>query len=260
VDQAALSACDLAIFSNQWAADLAVKLYEVDPAKIRVVTYGANLRETPDRLQIEEFLRGRKPQQITCIFIGWDWYRKGAEKAIATVGALRARGLDVSLRILGCFPPPGFVVPDYVSVLGTIPKFTSEGRERIAKLFGESHLLILPTRAECAAVVLSECSAFGVPVVSSDVGGNSSLVRQNVNGILLPPEAPVSSWADAAMRIVGQRDTYEQFVRQSHRMFEEELSWLRSVSRFEEAIFPLLRRRVTVEVERSPSDANCPAI
>ena len=241
VEQNALRASDLVIFSNQWAADVAVRNYNFDSQKVRVVTYGANLFESPDELQFQELLNSRHPEKLTCIIIGIDWYRKGVAKAIETVGELRNQGLDVRLQVIGCAPPIGVSVPAFVSLLGVIPKYTLEGRQRLAQLLGASHLLILPTVAECAAVVLAEANAFGVPVLTSDVGGNSSLVRQNINGILVRGGADAVEWANAAKRILGERETYQAFARRAYSIFHDELSWRRAVAKFEIVTSPLLR-------------------
>jgi glycosyltransferase involved in cell wall biosynthesis len=242
VEQNGLDACDLAIFSNQWAADIAVKAYKLDTRKIRVITYGANLLEIPDSIEMGQLIAARSQAEIRFVHVGLDWIRKGVDRAIETVGDLRTRGLNATLQIVGSEVPSDTSIPDFVSLAGKLPKSTNAGRARMSQILGESHVLILPTLAECAAVVLAEAGAFGVPVLASDVGGNASLVRQNVNGILLSPQATTAEWADAALRIVADRQTYERWAWQSFDFFRQELSWTRSVSRFAEEIRKLLER------------------
>lgn len=233
VEQEGLDACNLAIFSNQWAADVALNSYKLDPAKVRVINYGPGLVQVPGEDAIAELLSQRNQQQINVILIGVHWQRKGVERAIDVVRELRTRGMNAHLKVIGCTPPPGFVEPPYVSVLGKIPKYSSSGASQLGRLLGESHLLILPTVAECAAVVLVEANAYGVPFLSTDVGGNSSLVRQNYNGLLLPLTAGVGAWADAAMTILNDRDRYERFAWQAYTFFHQRLSWEHAIDEFE---------------------------
>jgi glycosyltransferase involved in cell wall biosynthesis len=240
VEQAALTACDMAIFSNQWAADVALDSYDLDPAKVRVINYGANLAQAPTRAELMRLLTLRSPNQIKLIILGLDWQRKGMAKAIEVAGELRRRGLDIQLQIVGCRPPAGYPVPGYVSLYGKVLKDTPEGARQLERLLGESHLLILPTEAECAAVVLAEASAFGVPSLSTDVGGNASLVRQGHNGILLPLDADISTWADEAMWILMDRGSYERFAWRAYDFFHQCLSWSNAIQRFEEAVGDLL--------------------
>jgi glycosyltransferase involved in cell wall biosynthesis len=240
VEQAALTACDMAIFSNQWAADVALDSYDLDPAKVRVINYGANLAQAPTRAELMRLLTLRSPNQIKLIILGLDWQRKGMAKAIEVAGELRRRGLDIQLQIVGCRPPAGYPVPGYVSLYGKVLKDTPEGARQLERLLGESHLLILPTEAECAAVVLAEASAFGVPSLSTDVGGNASLVRQGHNGILLPLDADISTWADEAMWILRDRGSYERFAWRAYDFFHQCLSWSNAIQRFEAAVRDLL--------------------
>lgn len=50
------------------------------------------------------------------------------------------------------------------------------------------HLLLLPTRAECAGIVFNEASAYGVPILLTDTGGVS------VNDCEWLADAPLSKW------------------------------------------------------------------
>ncbi len=240
VEQDALSACDLAIFSNRWAAELAMESYDLDPGKVRVITYGANLLQVPDKAEMTRLLSLRHREKIKLIALGFDWQRKGMAKAIAVAGELKRRGLDVELQIVGCQPPAGFATPDYVSLMGKVSKYTAEGVEKLKRLLGSSHLLILPTEAECAAVALAEANAYGVPFVSTDVGGNASLVQQNVNGTLLPLDSSVAQWADAAMHFLHDRPSYERFCWQAYNYFQEKLTWQQAISNFDRAARELL--------------------
>ena len=81
VEQEGLDACNLAIF-NQWAADVALNSYKLDPAKVRVINYGPGLVQVPGEDAIAELLSQRNQQQINVILIGVHWQRKGVERAI----------------------------------------------------------------------------------------------------------------------------------------------------------------------------------
>lgn len=244
-EQHALDSCDLGVFSNQWAADVAQASYRVDPSKIRVITYGANLLNCPDEDDIQRYVSLRSEQTVNLLLIGANWRRKGVDKAVAAVGELRQRGFEARLKVLGCFPPKGQILPDYVSLGCKISKDTKAGREQIATIIGTSHLLILPTVAECAAIVLAEASAFGLPVLTTDVGGNSSLVRPGTNGYLLPQTAAAGEWADCAESLVGRgREFYESAAWRAFRYFHQELSWERAVTKLEGEIRSLLSMRM----------------
>lgn len=240
-EQNALDSCDLAIFSSQWAADVAQASYRVDPSKVRVITYGANLFSYPSEDEVRQFIAQRSLKAVNLLLVGANWARKGVDAAIAATGELRRRGFDATLKVIGCDPPKGYAVPHYVSLGGKISKRNQEGRDQFSAVMSASHLLILPTVAECAAVVLAEANAFGLPVLTTDVGGNSSLVSAGVNGCLLPPTATTEQWADAAEEVVGSGESlYEKAAWCAFRFFHEKLSWERAIARFEREVRTLL--------------------
>ena len=240
VEQDGLNACDLAIFSSKWAAEIALRHYELSPAKVRVINYGANLRAVPDEDELRRLLMLRPLRPIRLLALGLDWRRKGMAKAIEIAGELRTRGLEAELQIVGCLPPDGVSVPSYVSLAGRLSKYSTDGSRRLAEALGKSHILILPTEADCASVALAEANAYGLPFISTDTGGQSSLVQQNVNGILLAAEAGVPVWADAVQWIVRDRNSYERLAWQAYHFFHRHLCWERAVSRFEDAAHALL--------------------
>ena len=245
VEQRALTACTIAIFSSNWAAQTAIDRYKVEPSKVHVITYGANVLESPDADAFEHLLTKRLtgPQIVT--LVGVDWNRKGVDKAIAAVGVLRGRGMQVRLRVVGCKAPATVQVPDYVDVLGRIPKNTPDGQKAFYEQLRTSHAVILPSVAECAAVSLIEANAYGLPVLASNVGGNPSLVREGMNGYLCDPTASAEVWADALEKILKDRDQYENLSRSSYALYHSEYCWDAAVSRFERLMQTLLLNRAS---------------
>jgi glycosyltransferase involved in cell wall biosynthesis len=95
----------------------------------------------------------------------------------------------------------------------------------------QSHLLLLPSRAECAAVSLSEASAHGVPSLSTDVGGNRTLIQDGVNGYLLPLESGPADYADYVVKMLSDSGKYRSICWSSFERFQTELNWDVAVSR-----------------------------
>jgi glycosyltransferase involved in cell wall biosynthesis len=248
VDRQGLEACDLAIFSSRWAAEVAIDCYRIDAAKVSVITYGPGLVVTPKEKDIARLIARRDPDRIKVILVGVDWQRKGVDKAIEIVRELRRRGLAAELKIVGCAPPRNFSQPPFVTILGRISKYDSSGANQLGQLLGESHLLLLPSVAECAAVALAEANAYGVPFLSSNVGGNASLVDQHYNGVLLPAQADTKTWANAAAEIVGDRARYERFAWQAFQYFQRRLSWEHAIAAFERQTAALTGRDFSPEV------------
>lgn len=231
LEQDALDTCSLAVFSSQWAADVACANYQVDKRKLRVIPYGANLFRKLNAVDIAEYIRRRDEKNWELLFVGVDWHRKGAQIAVDATSALRTRGVNARLTLVGCTPPRGVILPEYVTVIGRIDKSTLKGQTLLSALYMQSHLFILPSRAECAAVSLAEASAHGVPSLSTNVGGNSTLIENGINGHLLPLEAGATEYADYAQQLLSDPDKYAALCRSSFQRFQTELNWDIAVSR-----------------------------
>jgi len=49
-------------------------------------------------------------------------------------------------------------------------------------------LFVLPTRADCFSIASLEAMAAGLPVLVSNVGGISDIIREGETGYLIPPD------------------------------------------------------------------------
>ena len=196
-EAAALGRCALALYASEWGARSAVEDYGTDPAKVKVVSYGANLEGglTPD--EVEAVIRARDPQTCQLLCVGVDWQRKGVEVAIAAAVALNARGIPTSLSVVGCQPPRGRApLPPCVEVVGFLRKSVPAERHRLEDLYRRNHFFIVPTRAEAFGVVFCEANAFALPCLATEVGGVPTAVRDGVNGQLFALEAPGEAYAE----------------------------------------------------------------
>ncbi len=62
--------------------------------------------------------------------------------------------------------------------------------DEVALYFRAADLLVLPYRSATQSGVIQVAESFHLPVISTRVGGLPEMVREGVNGILVPPEDP----------------------------------------------------------------------
>ena len=148
----------------------------------------------------------------------------------------------VILSIARVFPPKKTDL--FVEVARLLPEygFVWIGNQREVTEFGElptnchfvgnmsnagaycsyADLFMLPSNYEGLPMVILEAMCFGKPVVASDVGGISEIVRNGENGFALKNDAVL--FAGKIRYILNNEDVYLKYSKKASEIFEEELT------------------------------------
>lgn len=225
IEQKALDSCSLAIFSSKWAADTATQIYDVMENKVKVVPFGANLDYTIDYDTIKRNVISKTFKEINFLFIGVDWNRKGGDKALEVVSILNEKGINSKLHIAGVSQFRDKKLPDFVIDHGFISKSNHQGRKKLNDLFFNSHFFLMPTKAEAYGLVFAEASAYGLPCISNNTGGVSTIIKDDINGKLFQVNENASSYADYILELIEDRERYNQICFNSYNEYTTRLNW-----------------------------------
>lgn len=209
------------LFSSEWAAQSAIDDYAVDKEKVHAIFFGANLDHIPTK---EVALAKKKSERCRLLFMGIGWERKGGAIAFETLLKLEELGVPAELVICGTTPPKEFA-HDRMTVIPFMDKNDESESKRIEQIYAMSDFLLLPTRADCAPNVYKEANAFGVPVITTDTGGVSSVVRDGENGYALPYSARGSEYAKLIAEIYQEDQRYARLVKSSREAYDKRLNW-----------------------------------
>ncbi len=221
LDKKALQNAAHCLLTSEWNRQSAIKDYGIDPAKISVVTLGANLQTIPAANEVVNSPSG----QCRLLFLGVEWERKGGDIALETYKLLQQKGLEPTLHIIGCVPPYDLSADKNITVIPFLDKNKEEDFKKLDRIFKVTDFLLLPTRAECSGVVFSEASAFGVPSITTDTGGVSTTVINGVNGYTLPFAAGADSYAATIEKIMSDKPQWAQLKQTSRQQFDIHMSW-----------------------------------
>jgi len=215
------SAC---LFASDWAAASAMEDFGADPGKVHVIPFGANLVGLPSDAEVLDAISQRPRNACSLLFVGVDWERKGGSIALEIAEALNRLGLPTKLTIVGRAPHIPARFARFVEVRGYLDK-QAGGMEELSSLYKRSHFLVHPARVEAFGVVHCEANAFGVPTLSTAIGGVPTVVRAGVSGMLFEPHAPPETYVSAISRLFADYGSYVRLARASRREFEKRLNW-----------------------------------
>ncbi len=213
------------VFPSQWAANSALLDYDIAPDKISVLPFGANLDQIPTQVQVQkQRSRPRSGNRCKLLFCGVKWERKGGIIAYETLMALLKAGIDAELIVVGTKLPEALNHPN-VRVVGYLNKASAKDQQVLQDLLWEADFFILPTRGECYGIVCCEASAFGLPTLTTIVGGVPEVVREGRNGCLFPLEATGQDYADKVLGLLQNPDRYAALVTSTRQEYDDRLSW-----------------------------------
>ena len=152
--------------------------------------YGGHYRVVPNGVVLDEQAVAAPVEAVTAerplriAFVGQAVERKGLPVLLRAFEALREH-VPAELRIVGATPEevePLLLDGDSgVTVLGKVDDATKE------RVLREADVLAAPSLGgESFGMVLTEAFAAGTPVVASDIAGYRDVVRDGVDGLLVP--------------------------------------------------------------------------
>lgn len=225
----AIKRSDLAIYASEWAATSAVKDYGADPDKVKVLPFGANIecKRTEDDIISINFKKSRNTCKL--LFVGKEWERKGADIAVDIASELN-KSISVELTIVGCTAPSSLILPDFVKVTGFLDKAKTVDEQTLEKLYNENHFFLLPSKAEAMGVVFCEANSYGLPVITTNTGGISSVVKNEVNGKMFDLGSDTRIFAEYIKRVFADFKKYNEYSLNCFREYSTRLNWEVSVN------------------------------
>jgi phosphatidylinositol alpha-mannosyltransferase len=153
--------------------------------------YGGRYRVIPNGVDLGAARPSPRPRAgpLQLLFVGRAEERKGLPVLLRAFEALRSAGVDARLTVAGTSAEevtPLLLDPTGIEISGRVSE------EQKWRLLGQADLLCAPSLGgESFGMVLTEAFASGTPVVASDIAGYRDVVRDGVDGLLVPVGRPV---------------------------------------------------------------------
>ena len=161
-----------------------------------------------------DWLERRKvgSHQQVLLAVGTKAHQKGFDRLVAMFALLRKRHPQLHLVILGMDAMPYHGVDQQAQLRRLLPQASHclhfPGRVgNVQDWYERADLFLLPSRYEGFPNVLLEAMASGCCCVSADCPqGPAELIRDGVNGRLLPNDADPGSWAELVAVLLADSD------------------------------------------------------
>ncbi|MEM3545106.1 MAG: glycosyltransferase, partial [Nitrososphaerota archaeon] len=104
-----------------------------------------------------------------------------------------------------------------LTYLGPLPRW------RALRVLAGSDAAILPSRQEGISTFLLEAMALKIPVIASKVGGNIEIIQENVEGILIEPDA--GEIAKAARNVLTKTIPVDKMIDKAYNRILTQYEW-----------------------------------
>jgi phosphatidylinositol alpha-mannosyltransferase len=167
--------------------------------------FGGHYRVIPNGVHVDPERAARAASRavddrLRIVFVGQSVERKGLPLLLRAFEALREH-IPTELTVIG--PSPEELSPLMMDSRGVrrLGKVDEAEKQRVLE---QADVLCAPSLgAESFGMVLTEAFAAGTPVVASDIAGYRDVVRDGIDGVLVPP-------GDAQALAEALRDLYEE--------------------------------------------------
>jgi glycosyltransferase involved in cell wall biosynthesis len=125
---------------------------------------------------------------------------KGISMLLRAVALLRDSIPELQLEIAGSGPCHAELLHE-ASELGIEGQVTFLGQvTHPGEVLGRGRIFVLPSLSEGISLTLLESMAMGIPVIATNVGGNSEVIKDGYTGLLVPDSDP-QTLADAIRKL-----------------------------------------------------------
>ena len=180
--------------------------YRVDPDRIVTVHKAVDASSFMRPASLPRDPLPGRPLQTRLVFVGTNWQVKAVDVLLKALRDVSRDVPNVTLVVAGQdLSKAAIRAESLCDKLGLSDRVTFLGRvdrNRLPELFWHSDVFVLPSRMEAFGVAILEALAAGVPVVATDVGGIPEIVRDGVDGLLIPADDPVAL-AGAIRKVVS---------------------------------------------------------
>jgi glycosyltransferase involved in cell wall biosynthesis len=196
-------------------------------------------------------------ERPTVVFIGRLAAHKGIDTLLTACPSLLSAHPDLTILLAGSrtgWSGLGAALKampaDAAERVVVLEDFADSDRELI---LGAADIVVVPSREEAFGMVILEAWAAQRPVVASDIAAIRSVIRDGVDGLLVPV-GQAEALATAVSSLLASPDTAQRLGLAGHKRILEEFSWNLVVDRWNEELVAVCSSQNSAELRSKGAD------
>jgi len=158
-------------------------------------------------------------------------YKNSLDTLIDAASSIIPRNPDILFVIVGRGPNADFIKKRIkrLKINNNVILKENVSDEDLPLYYGSADMFVLSSRSgEGFPLTVLEAMASGLPVIATSTGGTSEAVRNEINGILVPPKKP-NFLTRAIIRLISSEEERRKMRSTARKIVEEEFTWEKNV-------------------------------
>jgi glycosyltransferase involved in cell wall biosynthesis len=208
--------------------DALVTKFQISAARIEVIPYGVEIERFSPLIKGDEIRNkfGLGNGEKIILTVQRLHVRKGVQFALEAFSEVEKKYRDVKFLIVGDGPEKkvllrlaeDLAIKDKVIFAGAVEN------SDLPQYYAAADIFAFHSIYEGFGIVMLEAAASGKPIVTTESGGSLDIVRNGLNGLLVPAKDS-RALADAIMKVLENPELGVSFGRKAREIAEQEFSW-----------------------------------
>ena len=219
------------MFFDKWIGSFTIKtadaLISVSKKDLDIIKKRYNIRHNnnyyiPNGVNTEIFQKKKESGKMYVTFIGRLSYIKGFDIYMNVIKELYKYDKDLNFLIIGKGPLKRLIKP----AQKTLPILHSDfyPYEKMVDIYNLSKVVLITSRFEGVPTILLESLACETPVIASNVGGITEVLRNDENGLLIK-DFNAKSAISQIIDVLHDQDKLSTFGRNGRNLVLKNFSW-----------------------------------
>lgn len=108
---------------------------------------------------------------------------------------------------------------------GFLDKSIIKEYELLEDILKNTDFFVLPTRQEAQGISYAEACSWGIPVIATNTGGVSGIVKNKINGLIFESHDNAEKYVTEMIKYIYDSKAYIELSKRTYNYFIDNLTW-----------------------------------